>query len=115
MRDFILKTPALLTALGSDAKGEPSNKPLSLRTKSLIIRLCHHHCIVRFGAMVGKVFVAQTQVRGTQQEHDTSAQADDASTFLNIMTERCSGGAISWIAIKPHSFECNSLSMRLAK
>ena len=66
--------------------------------------------------MVGKVFVAQTQVRTTWWNSDVSAQADGTATFLNIVTERCSsGGAILWIAIKPHSFEHSSLLTRLVK
>ena len=56
--------------------------------KSLIIgrSCCHHHHIVRFGAMVGKVNVTQTQVCGTQWDFNTSALACNVRSFLNIVT-----------------------------
>ena len=44
--------------------------------------------VVRFGAMVRKVAITQTQVRGTQLDSNTLALADDAMTFLLTMTER---------------------------
>ena len=44
--------------------------------------------IVQFGAMVGKVAITQSQVRGTQQDSNTSALADDVTTFLLMMTKR---------------------------
>ena len=80
-----------------DAK-EPGGHPVPRdRMKSPVIgRLhCHHHHVARFGAMVGKVDIAQTQVRRTQWDLKTSALACDVRSFLNIMTKRCSsGGAV---------------------
>ena len=43
--------------------------------------------VVQFGAMVGKVAVAQTLVRRTQQDFNMSELAHGGTTFLNIMTE----------------------------
>ena len=63
------------------------------RMKSPILgRCCHCHCccVVRFGAMIGKVFVTQTQVRGTWWDSNKLAWVDDTNTFLHIMTNRCS-------------------------
>ena len=59
------------------------------RMKSPVIgRSCHHHHhVARFGAMVGKVDVAQTQVRRTWQDLKTSALACDMRSFLNIVTD----------------------------
>ena len=91
----------------------------------LVIARSHSHCcchhIVRFGTMVGKVFVTQTQVRRTWWDHNRSIWVDDAATFLNIMTEqmqqhrRCSCGGAVIDSDRPHSFECNVLLTRLVK
>ena len=81
--------------------------------------LLSEHCVVivnvvRFGAMVGKVAIAQTPVRRTQQDFNMSALACDSTAFLVIMTEQAadsssssSGVAVSWITIKPHFFKHN--------
>ena len=83
-------------SLGAEAilfQGTKQNPPSSEGWIIIII------VIARFRAMVGKVFVAKTQVHGTQWESDVLAWVDDATTFLNIMTkwmhQRCSsGGAV---------------------
>ena len=74
--------------------------------------------VVRFGTMIGKVDITQTQVCGTQWDFNTSALACDMRSFLNIVSEwhrRCSSGGAVIDATETHSFECNSLLTRLVK
>ena len=67
--------------------------------------------------MIGKVFISHTQARRTWWDFNKATWVDDERTFLCIVTERCSnsGGAISWIAIKPHSFECDHFVVEIEK
>ena len=64
--------------MSMNLRQDEQNPPFSLVVIIIIV--------VRFGAMVGKVFVAQTQVRRTQCDSNRSAWVDDVMTFLNIMT-----------------------------
>ena len=90
---WMLRSPVAVLFLGTE-----QNPPSSEDCIVVVI-------VARFGTMVGKVFIAQTQVRRTQQESNVLAWADDATAFLNIVTKRCSsGGAISQSKIEPHSF-----------
>ena len=94
-------------------QGTKQNPPSSEDPQHVVV-------VVRFGAMVRKVTVTQTQARRTQQDSNTSALVCDVMTFLHMMTERCSssnsnGGAVQLRTSTSLFLSATSLCLRCEK